>query len=58
MTGDSMKFAARVVRCVLGPVERLTVALTDPARRERAVLLVLAAYAAVWTLYGMIAKAS
>jgi hypothetical protein len=58
MTGDSMKFAARVVRCVLGPVERLTVALTDPARRERAVLLVLAAYAAVWTLYGVIAKAS
>ena len=33
-------------------------ALTDPARRERNVLLVLAAYVLLWTLYGTIAKGS
>jgi 4-amino-4-deoxy-L-arabinose transferase-like glycosyltransferase len=33
-------------------------ALTDPARRERSVALVLVAYAAIWTLYGTIAKSS
>ena len=37
---------------------RLHAALTDPARRERNVLLALAAYALVWTLYGTIAKSS
>ncbi len=37
---------------------RLIDALTDPARRERNVVLVLALYAAVWTLYGVIAKGS
>jgi hypothetical protein len=37
---------------------RLFDALTDPTRRERTVLLVLAGYAAVWTLYGTIAKSS
>jgi hypothetical protein len=31
---------------------------TDPARRERTVLALLAAYAAVWSLYGAIAKSS
>jgi 4-amino-4-deoxy-L-arabinose transferase-like glycosyltransferase len=39
-------------------LERLFDALTDPMRRERTVLLVLAGYAAVWTLYGAIAKSS
>jgi len=58
MTGVSMEFARRVVRPVLDPAERLTGVLADPARGERTALLVLAAYAAVWTLYGVIAKSS
>src|SRR5450830_1897416 len=33
-------------------------ALTDPARRERNVILALVAYALLWTLYGTIAKGS
>jgi hypothetical protein len=33
-------------------------ALLDPARRERHVLIALAAYTVLWTLYGTIAKAS
>lgn len=43
---------------VLRPIERLVDALIDPARRERMALIVLAAYAIVWTLYGVIAKSS
>ena len=58
MTGVSMEFARRVVRPILDPAERLVDALTDPARRARTMLLVLAAYALVWTLYAVIAKAS
>jgi 4-amino-4-deoxy-L-arabinose transferase-like glycosyltransferase len=38
------------------PIDRLHGALTDSARRERNVVLVLAAYAALWTVYGTIAK--
>jgi 4-amino-4-deoxy-L-arabinose transferase-like glycosyltransferase len=41
-----------------GALERLVAALTDPARRERAMAAVLAAYALVWTLYGVLAKGS
>jgi hypothetical protein len=37
---------------------RLRDALTDPARRERNVILALVAYALLWTLYGTIAKGS
>ncbi len=37
---------------------RLRAALTDPASRERAVFLSLAAYAVLWALYGTIAKSS
>jgi 4-amino-4-deoxy-L-arabinose transferase-like glycosyltransferase len=37
---------------------RLLDALADPARRERTVLLALAGYAALWTLYGALAKAN
>ena len=40
------------------PTERLVEALADPARRERTVLGVLAAYFVMWTLYGVIAKSS
>ena len=52
-----MELAPRFLRPVLRPVERLVDALTDPARRERTVLVVLAAYAAIWTLYGVLSKA-
>src|SRR5262245_66206947 len=43
---------------LLAPVERLVDALTDPARRERTAIWALLAYTAVWTLYGVLAKAS
>src|ERR1700719_540097 len=39
-------------------LERLLDSLLDPGRRERAVLVLLACYAAVWSLYGAIAKGS
>jgi len=39
-------------------IARLHAALADPARRERSVVLALAAYVAVWTAYGTIAKSS
>lgn len=42
----------------LKPIERLVDALANPARRERTALIVLAGYAAVWTLYAVIAKSS
>jgi 4-amino-4-deoxy-L-arabinose transferase-like glycosyltransferase len=43
---------------MLKPVERLLDALTDPARRERAAVLLLTGYCAVWSLYGALAKGS
>jgi 4-amino-4-deoxy-L-arabinose transferase-like glycosyltransferase len=43
---------------MLQPLHALRCALIDPARRERAVLLSLAAYLVLWTLYGTIAKSS
>jgi 4-amino-4-deoxy-L-arabinose transferase-like glycosyltransferase len=43
---------------LLLPADRLVAALSDPVRRERAVLGVLAGYVAIWTLYGALAKAS
>ena len=39
-------------------LERLLDALIDPSRRERAVVALLAGYAAVWSLYGAVAKSS
>ena len=36
--------------------ERLLNALTDPARRERAVLVALLGYVALWTVYAVLAK--
>jgi 4-amino-4-deoxy-L-arabinose transferase-like glycosyltransferase len=39
-------------------VERLLDALNDPTRRERTAALLLVNYAAVWTLYAVIAKGS
>ena len=40
------------------PVERIFAALTDPSRSERTVLVLLASYAAAWSLYAAIAKSS
>jgi len=48
----------RTLRDWLRPIEQLVDALADPARRQRTVLIVLAGYVAVWTLYGVLAKAS
>jgi 4-amino-4-deoxy-L-arabinose transferase-like glycosyltransferase len=39
-------------------LDRLIAALTDPARRERAVVPLLAGYCVLWALYGAIAKSS
>lgn len=39
-------------------IERLVAALADPARRERTVAGVLVGYVLLWTLYGVLAKAS
>ncbi len=41
---------------MLEPIDRLHGALTDPAGAERNVVLALAVYAVLWTLYGTIAK--
>jgi 4-amino-4-deoxy-L-arabinose transferase-like glycosyltransferase len=43
---------------LMRPIERLYGALTDPARCERAMALLLIGYTAVWALYGVIAKGS
>jgi hypothetical protein len=50
-------FTRRLDR-VFAPFERLLAVLSDPTRRERAVIVVLLAYVAIWTLYGVLAKAS
>ena len=39
-------------------LDRALDALADPVRRERAVVALLASYAAIWSLYGTIAKGS
>jgi 4-amino-4-deoxy-L-arabinose transferase-like glycosyltransferase len=41
-----------------GALARLLDRLSDPVRRERSVLAVLAGYAVLWTVYGVIAKGS
>ncbi len=43
---------------MLAPINALRDALIDPARRERSVLVSLAAYLVLWTIYGTIAKSS
>ena len=43
---------------LLSPIDALRGALIDPAPRERNVVLALAVYAVVWTIYGAIAKSS
>jgi len=53
-----MPSGADFLRLARNPFERLFDALVDPTRRERTVLLLLAGYAATWTLYAIIAKGS
>ncbi len=43
---------------ILAALDRLIDALTAPARRERAAVVVLAAYWAVWSVYASVSKAS
>jgi len=49
---------SRALHAALRAIERLIDALIDPLRRERTMLALLVAYAVIWTLYGVIAKAS
>jgi 4-amino-4-deoxy-L-arabinose transferase-like glycosyltransferase len=39
-------------------LDRLLDALSDPHRRERAIVVLLTAYAAIWTVYAVISRAS
>ena len=43
---------------IAAAIDRLIAALTEPAGRDRAIVLVLAGYCGLWTLYGAIAKGS
>jgi Dolichyl-phosphate-mannose-protein mannosyltransferase len=49
---------AATARVSRNPFERIFAALIDPAKSERAMLTLLAGYAAAWSLYGAIAKGS
>jgi Dolichyl-phosphate-mannose-protein mannosyltransferase len=50
--------AAVLLERIDAAVARLLDALSDPERRVRTVVIVLAAYWAVWTVYAVVAKAS
>jgi len=50
--------AAALVLSANNRIERLFDALVDPARRERTMVVVLACYFAVWSLYASVAKSS
>ncbi len=49
---------AAAMNRLLQPFDRLLAALTDPARRERTMVLTLIVYCAIWSLYGVLAKGS
>ena len=49
---------AATARVSRNPFERIFAALIDPARSERTMLILLAGYAAAWSLYGAVAKGS
>jgi 4-amino-4-deoxy-L-arabinose transferase-like glycosyltransferase len=49
---------AEATRASRNPFERIFAALIDPARSERTMLVLLAGYAATWSLYGAVAKGS
>ena len=53
-----MTVAEKAVVTSRNPFERIFAALIDPATSERTMLVLLAGYAAAWSLYGAIAKAS
>ncbi len=53
----SLPFAA-FYRRRLGELDRLVDALCDPARRHRTLIAVLLVYAAMWTLYAVVAKST
>lgn len=49
---------ADLVRPARNSFERLCDSVFDPARRERAMMLLLVAYAGAWWVYGLVAKGS
>jgi len=55
---DSITIGSTARRPAFHFAEQLLDALNDPARREWTAALLLASYAAVWALYGAIAKSS
>src|SRR5260221_11526394 len=54
---SAMKVPA-VLERIDGALGRLLDALSDPKRRDRTVVIVLAVYWAIWTVYAVVAKAS
>src|SRR5215471_12177661 len=54
----SQPVCARLCRLIVGETGRLVDMLCDPARRRRAILGLVLAYAAIWTAYGIVAKSS
>ena len=50
--------AAKAIRRVSNPFERLFDALVDPARSERTMAVLLIAYVAIWSLYAAISQSS
>ncbi len=47
-----------MIRTARNKFERLTEALADPLRSDRAMLLLLGGYTVIWTAYGSVAKSS
>src|SRR5438105_4026399 len=43
---------------MLAPLDRLLVALSDPARRKRTLFAILTVYVVLWTAYALLAKAT
>jgi 4-amino-4-deoxy-L-arabinose transferase-like glycosyltransferase len=43
---------------LLAPIDSVIAALTDTLRRDRAIVAVVACYVAIWTIYGVLAKAN
>ena len=59
--GDASRFAkalSELGHVALAPADRLTEALSDPARRHRTMALVAVLYALAWTLYAVVSKSS
>ena len=59
--GDASRFAkalSELGHVALAPADRLTEALSDPARRHRTMAFVAVIYALAWTLYAVVSKSS